>query len=59
MISAGQVAAAIAYTYGWRTQSEILTRERRHVDLEAGTLRLDPGETKNGEGRAWSTSRRN
>ena len=46
-----QVAAAIAYTYGWRTQSEILTRERRHVDLEAGTLRLDPGETKNGEGR--------
>jgi integrase len=36
---------------GWRTQSEILTRERRHVDLEAGTLRLDPGEAKNGEGR--------
>jgi integrase len=46
-----QVAAAIAFTYGWRTQSEILTRERRHVDLEAGTLRLDPGEAKNGEGR--------
>lgn len=45
-----QVAAAIAYTFGWRTQSEILTREWRHVDLEAGALRLDPGETKNGEG---------
>src|SRR5262245_43936111 len=42
-----QVAAAIAQTFGWRTQSEILTRERRHFDIEAGTLRLDPGETKN------------
>ena len=46
-----QVAATLAYTYGWRTQSEILTRQRRHLDLEAGTLRLDPGETKNGKGR--------
>jgi integrase len=45
------VAATIAYTFGWRTQSEILTREWRHVDLEAATLRLDPGESKNGEGR--------
>ena len=25
--------------------------ERRHVDLEAGTLRLDPGATKNDDGR--------
>jgi integrase len=25
--------------------------ERRHVDLEAGTLRLDPGTTKNRDGR--------
>lgn len=25
--------------------------ERRHLDLAAGTLRLDPGMTKNGEGR--------
>src|SRR5262245_40776346 len=50
-----QVAAAIAYTFGWRTQSEILTREWRHVDLEAGTLRLDPGEAKNGEGRVYLT----
>jgi integrase len=46
-----QVAAAIAHTFGWRTQSEVLTRERRHLDLGTGTLRLDPGETKNGEGR--------
>lgn len=46
-----QVVAAIAYTFGWRTQSEVLTLERRHLDLEAGTLRLDPGMTKNDEGR--------
>jgi integrase len=46
-----QVAAAIAYTFGWRTQSEVLALERRQVDLTAGTLRLDPGTTKNDEGR--------
>lgn len=45
------VAATIAYTFGWRTRSEVLTLQRRHVDLGAGTLRLDPGTTKNGEGR--------
>lgn len=46
-----QVAVTLAHTYGWRTQSEVLTLERRHVDLEQGTLRLDPGTTKNDEGR--------
>lgn len=46
-----QTAAAIAYAYGWRMQSEVLTLERRHLDLEAGTLRLDPGATKNRDGR--------
>jgi integrase len=46
-----QVAAAIAYTYGWRMQSEVLALERRQLDLDAGTLRLDPGTTKNNEGR--------
>jgi integrase len=46
-----QLAAAIAYTFGWRTQSEVLTLERRQLDLEAGTLRLEPGSTKNDEGR--------
>ena len=46
-----QVAVAIAYTYGWRMQSEVLMLERRHLDLEAGTLRLDPGMTKNDDGR--------
>lgn len=46
-----QAAAAIAYTFGWRTQSEVLVLERRQLDLAAGTLRLDPGTTKNDEGR--------
>jgi integrase len=45
-----QAATAIAYTYGWRVQ-EILGLERRQLDLGAGTLRLDPGTTKNDEGR--------
>jgi integrase len=33
--------------------SEILTRQWKHVDLKAGFLRLEPGETKNGEGRTF------
>lgn len=40
----------VAYTYGWR-KSELLTRKVRHLDLSERTLSLDPGETKNGEGR--------
>jgi integrase len=46
-----QTAIAIEYAYGWRNKSEVLSLERRHLDLGAGTLRLDPGMTKNGEGR--------
>jgi integrase len=46
-----QVAVTIAYTYGWRMQSEVLSLDRRQLDLAAGTLRLDPGTTKNDDGR--------
>jgi integrase len=46
-----QVAVGLEYAFGWRCQSEVLSLELRHVDLEAGTLRLDPGATKNDEGR--------
>ena len=46
-----QAAATIAYTFGWRTQSEVLTLERRQLDVDAETLRLDPGTTKNDDGR--------
>ncbi len=46
-----QAAVTIAYTYGWRTQSEVLTLKKGQLDLEAETLRLDPGTTKNDDGR--------
>lgn len=44
----------VAYITGWRVPSEILTRQWRHVDFEGqGWLRLEPGETKNREGRMF------
>ena len=43
----------VAYITGWRGPSEIFTRQRRHLDLDAGWLRLDVGETKNGKGRMF------
>jgi integrase len=46
-----QAALMVAYTFGWRMQSEVLALEQRQLDLDAGTLRLDPGATKNDEGR--------
>jgi integrase len=45
-----QTVALVAYTFGWRKE-EIFSRQLRHLDLDGGTLRLDPGETKNGAGR--------
>ena len=42
-----------AYFTGWRIQSEILTRQWRHVDRTAGIIRLDPGTTKNDAGRTF------
>lgn len=41
---------AFGYESGWRLR-EITSRCWRHVDLEAGTVRLEPGETKNGRPR--------
>jgi integrase len=43
----------VAYITGWRVKSEILTRRWQHVDSKAGWLRLEPGETKNAEGRMF------
>ena len=42
--------ALIAFTLGWR-RAEVFGLQRRQLDLQAGTLRLDPGTTKNREGR--------
>lgn len=41
-----------AYITGWR-KSELLSRQWRHVDFDAGWLRLEPGETKNRQGRQF------
>lgn len=46
-----QVAVTVAYQFGWRIQSEVLSLMLSQVDLEAGTLRLNAGTTKNGNGR--------
>jgi integrase len=44
---------AFAYITGWRIDSEVLPLEWRHVDFDAGEVRLDPGTTKNREGRTF------
>jgi len=46
-------AVTFAYHTGWRIRSEVLSLEWRHVDLSAGTVRLEPGTTKNEEGRLF------
>ncbi len=45
-----QVAVTIMWLYGWR-RSEVMALQQSQIDLEAGTLRLEPGTTKNQEGR--------
>src|SRR5262245_40039594 len=42
-----------AYLTGWRVKSEILPLEWRQVDWAGRFVRLDPGTTKNGEGRSF------
>jgi integrase len=43
----------VGYTYGWRHE-ELLALRVRQVNLAAGTIRLEPGTTKNSEGREVS-----
>jgi integrase len=43
-----------AYITGWRIPSEVLTLQWRQIDFQAGTVRLEPGETKNREGRTFA-----
>jgi integrase len=48
-----QPVATFAYLTGWRIDSEVLPLQWRHVDFAAGEVRLDPGTTKNREGRTF------
>lgn len=46
-----QSVANMAFITGWRTRSEVLPLQWRQVDLSSGAIRLEPGSTKNREGR--------
>lgn len=48
-----QAVVTFAYLTGWRIDSEVLPLQWRQVDLTAGTVRLDPGTTKNDEARVF------
>jgi integrase len=43
----------VGYTYGWRHE-ELLDLQVRQVNISAGTIRLEPGTTKNDQGREVS-----
>ena len=43
-----------AYCTGWRVRSEILPLQWKQIDWTAGTVRLEPGTTKNDEGRMFA-----
>jgi integrase len=47
-----QALVRVAYITGWR-RNELLSRQWRNVDFSGGWLRLEPGESKNGEGRQF------
>lgn len=51
-----QPVATFAYLTGWRIQSEVLPLTWGQVDRKAGIVRLDPGTTKNGDGRVFDFS---
>ena len=42
-----------AFVTGWRIPSEVLPLEWRQVDFAGGIIRLDPGTTKNRDGRVF------
>jgi hypothetical protein len=48
-----KVMFAVASFTRWRVKSEILTRQRAHVDFQSGWRRLERCETKNAEGRQF------
>jgi integrase len=46
-----RVLAVVGFWTGWRKGDLLRLERRRHVDLDARTLQLFPGETKNKDGR--------
>ena len=48
-----QPVVTFAYITGWRVQSEVLPLQWRQVDFREGVVGLDPGTTKNREGRTF------
>jgi integrase len=48
-----QAVVRFAYLTGWRVASEVLPLQWRQVDFAAGTVRLEPGTTKNDEARTF------
>ena len=42
-----------AYLTGWRVPSEVLTLEWRQIDRQQGVVQLEPGTTKNDDGRTF------
>ena len=42
-----------AYITGWRINSEILTRQKRHVDLDSGCLRFESSRALDEKGRSF------
>lgn len=48
-----QGVVTFAYVTGWRVPSEVLTLQWHQVDMELGTVRLEPGTTKNRRGRTF------
>jgi integrase len=48
-----QAPVRFAFVTGWRLTSEVLPLTVDRVDLVAGVVRLDPGTTKNNEGRSF------
>ena len=44
----------LAYYTGWRMQSEVFPLRWPQVDRQVGTIRLEPGTTKNSDGRTFA-----
>ena len=50
-----ELRPVVSFTYitGWRMADEVLPLEWRQVDFDAGEVRLEPGTTKNKDGRTF------